>query len=68
MLLDFQCATPVPCVDVSHFRCKRISASNNFAVLDTADELDNVIFGMRQELKGSYCDKVLSHIICTIIP
>lgn len=68
MLLDFQCVTPVPCGDISHFYCKRISASNNFAVLDRADKMDNVIFGMRQELRARYCDKVLSHIISTIFP
>ena len=43
---------PVPCSAISHFYCKRISVSNNFAVLYRADKLDNVIFGMRQELKG----------------
>jgi hypothetical protein len=44
MLLDFQCVIPVPCCDISHFYCKRISASNNFAVLDTADKLDTCIW------------------------
>jgi hypothetical protein len=52
MLLDFQCVIPVPCSAISHFYCTRILAFNNFAVLDRADKLDNVIFGMRQELKG----------------
>jgi len=66
-LLDFQCVIPVPCSVISHFYCKRISASNNFAVLDGADKLGNVIFGMRQELKGELLwQEIVSHIISTI--
>jgi len=67
MLLDFQCVTAVPRSAISHFCCKRISVSNNFAVLDRADKLDNVIFGMRQELKGELpWQKVVPHIISMI--
>jgi hypothetical protein len=64
MLLDFRRVIPVPSGAISHFYCKRISASNNFSVLDRADKLDSVIFGMRQELKASYCERKF----CPILP
>jgi hypothetical protein len=68
-LLDFQWVIPVPCSAISHFYCKRKSASNNFAVLDRADKLVNVIFGMRQELKGELLlQKFVSHVTSTISP
>jgi hypothetical protein len=62
-----QCVIPVPCSAISHFYGKRISSSNNFAVLDRTDKLDNVIFGMRQELKGELpWQKFVSLLISTI--
>ena len=45
MLLDFQRVIPVPCGDT------RVSVPSSFAVLDAADKLDAVVFGMSQELK-----------------